>query len=188
MLYTTLGMTLFGLHDADLQRACFKAYNDWIAEFCSHNPKRLIGIALISLEDIGEGAKELRRAAKTGLRGAMIWGAPPREKPYTSHEYDPFWAAAQELQMPLSLHVITGKKPPKSEEERKKVRAAARPVVCPRLHEFDSRGAALAHRHHLQRRHDALSAESRLFRPKTTPAGFRTTCTGWIMHSRNSAR
>ena len=24
--------------------------------------------------------------------------------------------------MPLSLHVITGKKPPKSEEERKKVR------------------------------------------------------------------
>ena len=124
VLYTTLGMTLFGLHDADLQRASFRAYNDWIAEFCSYNRKRLIGIALISLEDIGEAVKELERAAKIGLRGAMIWGAPPREKPYTSHEYDPFWAAAQELQMPLSLHVITGKKPPKSEEERKKVRAA----------------------------------------------------------------
>src|ERR1700746_2308448 len=45
VLYTTLGMTLFGLHDADLQRACFKAYNDWLSEFCSHNPKRLIGAA-----------------------------------------------------------------------------------------------------------------------------------------------
>jgi predicted TIM-barrel fold metal-dependent hydrolase len=83
VLYTTLGMSLFGLHDADLQRA-----------------------------------------AKIGLRGAMIWGAPPREKPYTSKEYDPFWAAAQDLQMPLSLHVITGKKPPKSEDEQKKIRAA----------------------------------------------------------------
>src|ERR1700737_2570167 len=71
VLYTTLGMTLFGLHDAELQRACFKAYNDWLSEFCSHNPKRLIGAALISLEDIGEGAKELRRVAKNGLRGRL---------------------------------------------------------------------------------------------------------------------
>ena len=126
VLYTTLGMTLFGLHDADLQRACFSAYNDWLLEFCSHNPKRLIGAALISLEDLGDGVKELRRVAKNGLKGAMIWGAPPRERPYTSREYDPFWAVAQELEMPLSLHVITGKKPPKSEEERKKVRTDAR--------------------------------------------------------------
>jgi len=126
VLYTTLGMTLFGLHDADLQRACFKAYNDWLSEFCAHNPKRLIGAALVSLEDIGEGANELRRVAKNGLRGAMIWGAPPRERPYTAREYDPFWAVAQELEMPLSLHVITGKKPPKSEEERKKVRMEPR--------------------------------------------------------------
>ena len=126
VLYTTLGMTLFGLHDADLQRACFKAYNDWLAEFCSHNPKRLIGAALISLEDVAEGANELRRVAKNGLKGAMIWGAPPRERPYTSREYDPFWEAAQELQTPLSLHVITGKKPPKSEEERAKVRMEPR--------------------------------------------------------------
>jgi predicted TIM-barrel fold metal-dependent hydrolase len=124
VLYTTLGMSLFGLHDADLQRACFKAYNDWLAEFCAYNPNRLIGTALISLEDIGEGINELQRAAKIGLRGAMIWGAPPRERPYTSKEYDPFWACAQELQMPLSLHVITGKRPPKSEEEQKKIRAA----------------------------------------------------------------
>jgi predicted TIM-barrel fold metal-dependent hydrolase len=124
VLYTTLGMTLFGLHDADMQRACFKAYNDWLAEFCSHDRNRLIGAALISLEDLGEGVKELERARRIGLKGAMIWGAPPRERPYTSKEYDPFWAAAQELEMPLSLHVITGKKPPKTEADREKVRTA----------------------------------------------------------------
>jgi len=109
VLYTTLGMPLFGLNDSNLQRACFGVYNDWVAEFCSHDPKRLYGISLISLEDLDAGIKELERTAKNGLRGAMIWGSPPEDKPYSSREYDKFWQAASELQMPLSLHVITGK-------------------------------------------------------------------------------
>ena len=107
VLYTSLGMPLFGLQDAELQRDCFRAYNDWLAEFCSHNPARLVGIALISLEDVGEGTKELERCRKRGLRGAMIWGYAPHGRPYSSKAYDPFWAAAAELEMPLSMHVIT---------------------------------------------------------------------------------
>ena len=109
VLYTTLGMRLFSLDDAGLQRACFGAYNDWLAEFCSYNPKRLVGNALVSLEDIGEGIKELERCARIGLRGAMIWGSAPEDRPYSSRIYDPFWQAASELEMPLSLHVITGR-------------------------------------------------------------------------------
>jgi predicted TIM-barrel fold metal-dependent hydrolase len=109
VLYTTLGMPLFGLQDADLQRACFGVYNDWVADFCAHNPKRLYGVGLVSLEDIDQGVKELERIHKRGMRGAMIWGSPPEDKPYGSREYDKFWQAASELQMPLSLHVITGK-------------------------------------------------------------------------------
>jgi predicted TIM-barrel fold metal-dependent hydrolase len=109
VLYTTLGMRLFSLDDAGLQRACFGAYNDWLAEFCSYNPKRLVGNALVSLEDIGEGIKELERCARMGLRGAMIWGSAPEDRPYSSRIYDPFWQAASELEMPLSLHVITGR-------------------------------------------------------------------------------
>ena len=117
VLYTTLGMSLFGLDDATFQQACFQAYNDWVSEFCSYDSKRLYGIALISLEEIQAGVQELERCAKKGLRGAMIWGSPPRERPYSSPEYDPFWAAAQDLQMPVSLHVVTSKK---GNQERKK--------------------------------------------------------------------
>jgi predicted TIM-barrel fold metal-dependent hydrolase len=83
-------------------------YNDWLAEFCAYAPKRLAGLALISLYDIDEGVKELRRCAGRGLRGALIWASPPDDRPYASPLYDPFWAAAQELGMPLSLHSITG--------------------------------------------------------------------------------
>jgi predicted TIM-barrel fold metal-dependent hydrolase len=109
VLYTSLGMPLFGLPDAELQRACFKVYNDWLAQFSSHNPNRLIGIALISLEDVAEGVRELERCRKLGLRGMMTWGTAPSEHPYSDPIYDPFWNAAAELEMPLSLHTITSK-------------------------------------------------------------------------------
>src|SRR5580704_1762902 len=113
VLYTSLGMPLFGLQDKDLQRDCFRAYNTWLAEFCAHSPNRLVGIALVSLEDIGEAVKEMERCRKLGLRGAMIWGFAPQGRPYSSSLYDPFWACAADLEMPVSLHVITaaGKSP-----------------------------------------------------------------------------
>jgi predicted TIM-barrel fold metal-dependent hydrolase len=108
VLYTTLGFRLFWLKDAGLQQACFRVYNDWLAEYCSYAPKRLKGLALISLYDPKEGAQELARCAKLGLKGAMIWCSPPADQPYSSALYDPFWAAAQDLDMPVSLHAITG--------------------------------------------------------------------------------
>ena len=81
VLYTTLGMSLFGLADAELQQACFRVYNDWLAEFCAHDRRRLHGVALISLADVGAGAKELERCSRAGLKGGMIYGALQRSGP-----------------------------------------------------------------------------------------------------------
>jgi predicted TIM-barrel fold metal-dependent hydrolase len=109
VLHPTLGFRMFWLHDGGLQQAVFRAYNDWLAEFVSYNPQRLVGVALISLFDVDAGCQELRRAANLGLKGAMIALSPPPEcPPYDSPVYDPFWAEAQELQMPVVLHAITG--------------------------------------------------------------------------------
>src|ERR1700746_3106036 len=41
VIYTTLGMPLFGLDDDELRRACFAVYNDWVGEFRAYAPKRL---------------------------------------------------------------------------------------------------------------------------------------------------
>jgi len=110
VLYTTLGMFLFHLQDPTLQGACFRAYNSWVAEFCSYSPKRLIGLGLIAMQDLDEAVRELERIAKEGLRGIMIHAAPPGEKPYSDPHFDPFWAAAQDFNLPISLHILTGKK------------------------------------------------------------------------------
>jgi predicted TIM-barrel fold metal-dependent hydrolase len=83
-------MPLYGLDDVEPRTACFRAYNDWAVEYCSYDPKRLLPLGLITLEDIAAGVAELKRIAKKGRRGAMIWAEPPEERPYSHPDYDPF--------------------------------------------------------------------------------------------------
>lgn len=108
VLYTSLGFNLFWIDDAAFQEACFRTYNDWLAEFVSYDASRFVGLGLISLWNVEHGVEELRRCRKLGLKGAMIWASPPVDRPFTGPLYDPFWAAAQELEMPISLHILTG--------------------------------------------------------------------------------
>lgn len=108
VLYPTHALGLFAMENPALQEACCRAYNDWLIEYCGVSLDRLVGIPMIATYDTRHAARELERCAKAGLRGALIWRVPPREIPFTSDHYDPFWAAAQELEMPVSLHILSG--------------------------------------------------------------------------------
>ena len=107
VLYPSQGLFYFKVADSALMSAIFRAYNDWLAEFCQVAPDRLKGIAMISLDDVSEGIAELERTAKLGFAGAMISEYPPEDRRYDHASYEPFWAAAQDLEMPLSLHTAT---------------------------------------------------------------------------------
>jgi len=107
VIYTSFGMPLFSLHDVELRAACFEAFNSWAADYCSYAPERLIGLGLVSLDSPESGVDELKRLAAKELRGAAIWSAAPDHRPYHHPDYDNFWAAAQDLDLPLSLHVST---------------------------------------------------------------------------------
>jgi predicted TIM-barrel fold metal-dependent hydrolase len=108
VLYPTVGLRLFGLENAALQEACFRVYNDWLAAFCATSPDRLVGIACIAVYDCDHAVAELERCKKLGLKGALIWQAPHPDLPFTSDHYERFWAAAQDLAMPVNLHILTG--------------------------------------------------------------------------------
>jgi predicted TIM-barrel fold metal-dependent hydrolase len=112
LVYPTLGIVLFRLPDRALLSTVCRIYNDWIAEFCNAFPVRLKGVAMINLDDVEEGAAELERAAKLGLKGAMISVYPDESVSYDMPIHDRFWAAAQDLDMPLSLHVGTNRNVP----------------------------------------------------------------------------
>jgi predicted TIM-barrel fold metal-dependent hydrolase len=107
VLYPSQGLFYFRVTDGALMSAIFRAYNDWLAEFCATDPARLKGIAMINLDDVGDGIAELERAATLGLAGAMISELPIDERRYDQPEYERFWAAAESLGLPLSLHTAT---------------------------------------------------------------------------------
>src|SRR5689334_4526743 len=52
VLYPSQGLFYFKVADTALMSAIFRAYNEWLAEFCSTDPARLKGIAMINLDDV----------------------------------------------------------------------------------------------------------------------------------------
>jgi predicted TIM-barrel fold metal-dependent hydrolase len=105
VIYPSLAISLFRMPDPDLQFACVQAYNNWIAEFCRHDPSRLLGGGLIPLLDIDRGIAEATRCVKMGLQTVCVAVSPPDDRPYHTDEYDKFWAACEELGVPVSMHI-----------------------------------------------------------------------------------
>ncbi len=115
IVYPTEGLFLYSIPDGNLLNTIFATYNDWLADFCSTNPKRLKGIGMLNVDDIGVGIKELERCAKLGFPGAMISAYPPDERNYSLPDYEPLWSAAEDLDIPISLHVGTNRPGPGQE-------------------------------------------------------------------------
>ena len=105
VLYPSQGLTLWQIPASDLLSAIFRAYNDYLAEFCSPHPNQLKGIAMVNVDSVEDGVEELERVSKLGLAGAMISVRPMLK--YDHPAYERLWAAAQDLDMPLSLHTGT---------------------------------------------------------------------------------
>jgi len=104
LMYTSHGLLLYALQDRDYRYACMKAFNDWLGEFCSVAPKRLFGIAMIPTDDIDRAIFELDRCAKMGFRGAMVSIDHEPGVRYVDPKYAKFWSAAEEMDIPISLH------------------------------------------------------------------------------------
>jgi predicted TIM-barrel fold metal-dependent hydrolase len=103
VLYSSLGIALFNLKDKELQSACLRVYNEWLAEFCAHAPNRLIGIGLYTLSDLPD-VSEVERCAKRGLKGILILASDSNDLPYSDPRFDPLWQVCSDLRMPISLH------------------------------------------------------------------------------------
>ena len=67
VIYPTRGISLSAAREVDLAVDIAHAYNDWLAEFCSTDPERLKGVALVALQDVA--------AADQGSapRGGRAW-------------------------------------------------------------------------------------------------------------------
>ncbi len=94
------------IDDNAAYKAIVRAYNGWLAEeYCAVAPDRLIGVGILPLGcGLGEIIEELEYCAAAGFKTVALQGF-PGGKAYPSDEDDRFWFRAQELKMPVSVHV-----------------------------------------------------------------------------------
>jgi predicted TIM-barrel fold metal-dependent hydrolase len=91
--------------DPELRRLCYQAYNDWLDEFCAAAPERLIGVPQLSMEDPLAARDELARLAQRGgLRHVNIL-ASRADPPVYDDAWEPFWALAEEVGVPVGFHL-----------------------------------------------------------------------------------
>ena len=100
--------------DAEFLSACFRAMNDWMADFCRPYPDVLKGLGLINVDDVEDGVGEFDRCLDMGLESVLVTSFPGEDKMYYQPEYRPLWERAQESGRPLVIHTTTQRHGPGS--------------------------------------------------------------------------
>lgn len=90
--------------DRDLAARIVRAQNEGLAQWVAAHPDRFVAMASVALQHPELAAEQLEDGVKRlGLRGASIGGHVNGED-LTRPKYDPFWAKAAELGVPVVMH------------------------------------------------------------------------------------
>lgn len=81
-----------------------QAYNDWLLDYCSVDPRRLRPIALVPQQDLILAVEEMERMAKKGVKAIMLRPNPILGQNIDDSNYERVWTAAQELDIAIGIH------------------------------------------------------------------------------------
>lgn len=95
---------VFGEQDVALKYALARAHNRAMQEFCA-NDDRLIGVAMVPLDDPERALVEITAAASAGLGAVWIASEPPGGRSPGHVDHEPIWRALAERRLPFILHV-----------------------------------------------------------------------------------
>jgi predicted TIM-barrel fold metal-dependent hydrolase len=104
-LYPSLGLFSGAIHDPQLAAAVCRGYNRWLADYCKPYPDRLFGVAMLPMQEVELAITEMRFAKKElGFKGGFIRPNPYNNKMINHPDYEPFWAAAEDLDFSIGFH------------------------------------------------------------------------------------
>jgi predicted TIM-barrel fold metal-dependent hydrolase len=112
LLFPSIYLIYGNLDDPALADATCRAYNDWMADFCSRAPERLFGAAIIPLQDVELAARETERAASLGLRAVTVRPERYNGLALSDPRCEPFLAAAEASNVALAVHGSFGSRMP----------------------------------------------------------------------------
>jgi len=117
ILFPNKGLTIWATPDAEFSQAMCRVYNDWAWETFADYNDRLAPMACVAPADLEGTIAEVQRCARLGFRGLSlpckpVWGPPDHEAPnYNLPQFDPLWACIQDVDLPITFHVSTGRDP-----------------------------------------------------------------------------
>ncbi|MEE8519418.1 MAG: amidohydrolase family protein [Dehalococcoidia bacterium] len=120
VLYPSRGLSVLTRPNEDTKfaAAIARAYNNWLAEFCSEDSERLIGAGMISVYDINDAIAETRRVVEElGFRAVFCRSNIVNGKTWHDPYYDPLWDALEELGVPIGFHEATGSSSPQAGDQ-----------------------------------------------------------------------
>ena len=88
----------------ELRYGAARAHNRHMADFCAGD-KRLMGVAIVPLDEPALAMAELEFAIEQGLAAVWVPHRPPGERSPGHVDLDPFWARLAESGVPFVLHV-----------------------------------------------------------------------------------
>src|SRR5712664_1175259 len=100
-----LGLPAFT--DLPISAEFARLYNRWLAGYCRQFPQRLFGVGLVPIEDVATSIRVMREARELGLVAIMV-PALLRARNLDHPDLAPFYAAAEDLDMPLGIHGAPG--------------------------------------------------------------------------------
>jgi uncharacterized protein len=104
VLYPSIGLNFWAIEDPPAAVALACAYNDWLAEYCRTDPRRLVGAAMLPFQDPESAVSELRRAQGLGFRVAFVRPNPCCGRHVGDPAFEPVWAAAEDLGVTVGVH------------------------------------------------------------------------------------
>jgi len=98
------------LGDRELVKQCVRAYNDFLTDWCSADPNRLVAITALPFWDVDLAVEELQRCIGNGHRAVNFCNQPQDyDQPPLAHKHwDPIWSAAEEAGIAVNFHVGGG--------------------------------------------------------------------------------
>jgi predicted TIM-barrel fold metal-dependent hydrolase len=86
-------------------RTMVREFNNWLVEeYCAPDPARLIGLGQIPDTNVDDAIVALKQCKDLGIKGVQL-RAFPNGGTRPSFDDDRFWAAAIEMEMPLTVHL-----------------------------------------------------------------------------------
>ncbi|MBI3077440.1 MAG: amidohydrolase [Deltaproteobacteria bacterium] len=110
VLFSTIfGLTAINaLQNKALAAALARAYNDWLAEYCAADPRRLKGVALVPMQDVPAAVAEARRAVTERGMVALMVSANVGGRNLDHPEFEPLYQVAEEVDVPICVHIGLG--------------------------------------------------------------------------------